>query len=94
MYLRGYCLEKVDLYRSAAEKFIILEKSLLPPLASLQGVGNVAAKNIVVARNVREFSSMEDLKIRSGISKTVVDILKEHGCLEGMLETDQTQLFG
>lgn len=94
MYLRGYCLEKVDLYRSAAEKFIILEKSLLPPLASLQGVGNVAAKNIVVARKLREFSSMEDLKVRSGISKTVVDILKEHGCLEGMLETDQTQLFG
>jgi DNA polymerase-3 subunit alpha (Gram-positive type) len=94
MYLRGYCLEKVDLYRSAAEKFIILEKSLLPPLASLQGVGNVAARNIVVARKLREFSSMEDLKVRSGISKTVVDILKEHGCLEGMLETDQTQLFG
>lgn len=93
MYLRGYQLEKVDLYRSAAEKFIILEKSLLPPLASLQGVGTTAAKNIVIARKLKEFSSIEDLKVRSGISKTVIEILKEHGCLNGMSDTDQTELF-
>lgn len=94
MYLRGYFLEKVDLYRSDAEKFIIHEKSLLPPLAALEGVGVAAAKNIVIARTNHEFSSIDDLKTRSSISKTAIDILREHGCLEGLSESDQMQLFG
>lgn len=94
MYLRGYVLEKVDLYRSAAEKFIIHEKSLLPPLAALEGVGAAAAKNIVIAREEREFSSIDDLKSRSGISKTAIEVLRQHGCLDGMSESDQMQLFG
>lgn len=94
MYLRGYFLEKVDLYRSDAEKFIIHEKSLLPPLAALEGVGVAAAKNIVIARTNHEFSSIDDLKTRSSISKTAIDILREHGCLEGLSESDQMKLFG
>lgn len=94
MYLRGYFLEKVDLYRSDAEKFIIHEKSLLPPLAALEGVGVAAAKNILLARTNHEFSSIDDLKTRSSISKTAIDILREHGCLEGLSESDQMQLFG
>ena len=50
MYLRGYSVEHIDLYRSDAEKFIILEKSLLPPFTSLNGFGTVAAHSIVKAR--------------------------------------------
>lgn len=94
MYLRGYHLEKADLYRSAASRFIIHEKSLLPPLAALENVGVNAAKNIVTAREEREFSSIDDLKTRSGISKTAIEALREHGCLAGLSESDQMQLFG
>lgn len=93
MYLRGFNFYKVDLYQSDATKFIIKDNGLLIPLAGLQGVGDVAAKNIMQAREERAFSSIEDLRIRGHISKTVVDILKEHGCLEGLSETDQMMLF-
>jgi DNA polymerase III subunit alpha, Gram-positive type len=93
MYLRGFKVHKVDLYHSAASKFTITEDGLLPPLAGLQGLGTNAAINIVKARTERVFSSIEDLRNRSHISKTIIEILREHGCLEGMSETDQMMLF-
>ncbi len=93
MYLRGYSCEYVDIYESDAEKFVIHEKSLLPPIASLSGMGTKAAQSIVEARKDGEFTSIEDMRRRTGISKTNIEILREHGCLEGMGESDQIALF-
>ncbi len=94
MYLRGFSFRKVDLYQSDATKFLIVEEGLLPPLAALQGVGDNAAINIAAARKGHVFSSIEDLRNRSRVSKTVIEVLRQHGCLDGMLETDQMILFG
>ena len=94
MYLRGYTVEYVDIYESDAEKFIMRENSLLPPLASLSGMGTVAAHQIVKARTGGAFTSVDDLHKRSGISKTNIEILRTHGCLNGMSESDQIALFG
>jgi DNA polymerase-3 subunit alpha (Gram-positive type) len=93
MYLRGYDCEKVDIYTSDAEKFVIHEKSLLPPLASLAGMGTKASQSIVEARKDGIFTSIEDLRRRTGISKTNIEILRDHGCLDGMGESDQIALF-
>lgn len=94
MYLRGYSVEHIDLYRSDAEKFIILEKSLLPPFTSLNGFGVVAAKSIVKARENGRFTSVSDIKKRtSAVSKTAIELLRAHGCLDGMSESDQMELF-
>ena len=93
MYLRGYSVEHVDLYRSLADKFIILDKSLLPPFTSLKGFGLVAAKSVVEARKYGEFTSIADLKKRAAVSKTNVELLRDHGCLDGMAESDQLELF-
>ncbi len=94
MYLRGYGVKKVDIYESDAYKFIILpDDTLLPPLASLGGVGPAAAKSIVDAREQGKFSSLDDLQNRASISKTCVKILQNHGCLEGIPESDQIALF-
>jgi DNA polymerase III, alpha subunit (gram-positive type) len=94
MNLRGFIFNRVDLYHSDSTRFIISENGLLPPLAALQGLGDNAARNIVEARNQKEFSSVEDLRARARISKTVIDILKGHGCLDNLPETDQMMLFG
>ncbi len=93
MFLRGYTCEHVDLYRSAADRFIIDGNALLPPFSSLAGMGIKASEGIVAARADGEFTSIENLRIRSGISKTNVEILREHGCLDGMDESDQMVLF-
>ena len=93
MYLRGFTFHKVDLYRSDSTKFCIEGNGLLPPLASLQGVGDNAAHNIIQARQERDFRSVEELRSRSNISRAVVDILKDHGCLDELPEDDQVLLF-
>ncbi|MGE5576432.1 MAG: PolC-type DNA polymerase III [Syntrophothermus sp.] len=85
----------VDLYESDARKFLLREDggALLPPLASLQGLGDAAARTIVEARREAPFTSVEDLRVRAKLSKTVIDVLRAHGCLQGMPETDQMTLF-
>ena len=93
MYKRGFKMLKVDLYESDATKFLIVDNSLRPPLSSLQGVGVNAAKAIAEARVNGEFISKEDFRLRTKVSKTVIETLSNHGCLEGMSETNQLSLF-
>lgn len=93
MYERGIKIRKVSLYESHASKFQITEEGILPPFAALQGLGGAAAQNIVNAREEKAFTSVEDLRIRAKVSKTVIEIMQQHGCLEGLPETDQMALF-
>ena len=93
MYLRGFFMERVDIYASEAERFVLHEKSLLPPLASLGGVGASAARSIVEARKDGLFTSIEDIKKRTGVSKTCIEALQAHGCLADMDASDQMELF-
>lgn len=93
MYKRGIRFLKVDLYKSDATKFLIEEDSIRPPLSSLQGVGKNAAKSIKEARADGEFISKEDLRMRTKVTKTVIETLQNHGCLKGMQETNQISLF-
>ncbi|MCL7746502.1 PolC-type DNA polymerase III [Halalkalibacter alkaliphilus] len=90
---RGFSFQKVDLYRSSATEFIVEENSLLPPFNAMTGVGTNAALNIVKARGNGEFLSKEDLQQRSKLTKTVLEHLDEHGCLEGMPDSNQLSLF-
>ncbi len=93
MYLRDIKLLPVDLYKSAADKFLVTEEGILPPLGSLQGLGASAAQNIVGTRQESSFISMDDLRERAKVSKTVIEIMKNHGCLEGLPESNQLSLF-
>ena len=94
MFLRGFSVAKVDLYKSDAEKFIIIDdKTLLPPLASLSGMGGVAAHNVQEARKDGEFTSIANLRKRASLSKPNIEVLQTHGCLKGMSESDQLSLF-
>ncbi|HYH05210.1 MAG TPA: PolC-type DNA polymerase III, partial [Bacillota bacterium] len=91
--LRGIKFLHVDLYRSDPHRFLITPEGLLPPLASLQGMGENAANSLAAARNEGPFRSIEDLKTRARISSAVIEVLQKHGCLAGMSATDQLELF-
>jgi len=93
MYARGIKFLPVDLYKSHPSKFLLTPDGIRPPLKSLPGLGAAAAGNICEAREECEFKSVEDLSIRAKISKAVVDILKRHGCLDGMPDSSQISLF-
>lgn len=93
MYERGIKMTRIRLEKSDSVRFLITEDGLLPPFAALQGLGETAARNITKARRQKQFSSIEDLRVRAKLSKTVIDIMQNHGCLNGLPETDQMVLF-
>ncbi|SER56647.1 PolC-type DNA polymerase III [Salisediminibacterium halotolerans] len=90
---RGYSFQKVDLYRSKASEFLVEGDTLIPPFDAITGVGTNAAINMVNARDGNEFLSKEDLQKRTKITKTVLESLDEHGCLEGLPDSNQLSLF-
>ncbi|HWR29172.1 MAG TPA: PolC-type DNA polymerase III [Negativicutes bacterium] len=94
MILRGFSFLPVDLYRSDASEFLVSGESLLPPLAALPGLGVSVAESIVNARAERVFSSQEDLRTRGRVSKSLVELLAQQGCLRDLPESDQLRLFG
>ena len=90
---RGFAFNKIDLYRSSASEFIIDGDALIPPFNSIPGLGTNAAINIVKAREQGEFLSKEDLQKRGKVSKTIMEYLENHGCLEDMPDQNQLSLF-
>ncbi|HZK57232.1 MAG TPA: PolC-type DNA polymerase III [Clostridia bacterium] len=92
-YCRGVEVLPVDLYNSDTDRFMIAEGKLLPPLRGLQGIGQNAVKGIAEARQQGEFISLEDLRNRTKVSKTVIETLIAHGCVKGLPETNQLSLF-
>ena len=93
-YARGFQFLPIDLYRSDARKFIVTPEGLIPPFNSLQGLGTNAAQSIVDGRESGgEFRTIEELKERTSLGRSLIDLLKENGVLEGIPETNQLTLF-
>ena len=93
MYSRGYKIQNVNLYKSDSDKFIIDENGILPPLKSLEGLGENVARKIVEERNISKFISREDLVNRGKVSRPALEVLNNHGCLEDLPESNQISLF-
>ena len=94
MYERGYDFLPVDLYKSHARKFRIVDGAILPPLNAFAGVGDSAAEALMNGAKEGKFLSQEDLKSRTGVNKSVVETLAENGVLSGLAETSQIDFFG
>ena len=93
MYKRGYKFTKVDLYKSDDRKFLLTEDGILPPLMGLAGLGANAAANIKAEREISEFISIEDIIKRAKVSKTVIEVMENHGCLKNLDKTNQISIF-
>ena len=65
---------------------------ILPPLNSLPGVGTSAALAFVQARSAGPFISQDDM-VRRKVAKSVVETLRQAGCLNDLPETSQVTLF-
>lgn len=93
MYERGINFLPIDLYKSHATKFVMEDDGIRPPLNSLPGLGTVAAMGIDEAKKDGKFMSIDDMKIRSKIGKSVIELLDSAGCLKGMTQSNQMSLF-
>ena len=93
MYARGFEFLPIDLYKADAKNFKIIDGKLMPPFASIEGVGDNAAQSIAVACKDNKFISKQDLKDKAGIGQSVIDVLTQVGVLEGLPDSNQMSLF-
>ena len=89
MYCRGYEFLPAKLGVSEATRFWKKDGKVLLPFAAYDGVGAVAARDLVRAYEEKPFDTVEDCANRARLGKGVIDTLRSHGVFEGLPETDQ-----
>ena len=91
---RGIKFVPIELDKSNATVWNVKdETSIYPPFASIDGLGDTVANNIVNERQKQNFLSIEDLQNRCKISATLIDKMKSMKILDGMDESSQLSLF-
>ena len=93
MYARGLEFLPLDIYRARATKFQIIDGKLMPPLSSIDGMGDKAAEAVEEASKDGPYLSRDDFRQRTKASKTVIDYMAELGLLAGLPESNQLSLF-
>ncbi len=90
---RGIRFLPVDIWKSDAAAFLPEDGNIRMPFSALPGLGDAAGQRLVALRDSGELYSVEDLQRKAGISRSVIELLRRHGALEGLSETNQYTLF-
>ncbi|AMD94705.1 PolC-type DNA polymerase III [Leptotrichia sp. oral taxon 847] len=94
MNYRNIELAKPNVLTSDAKLFTITEdKKIQLPLIAVDGLGESVAEKIVSEREKDPFLSLEDLTKRTKLNKTVLKILEDYECVEGIQKENQGKLF-
>ena len=93
MYARGFEFLKLDLYRAKATKFQIIDGKIMPALNSIEGLGDTQAVAVEEAAKAGPFLSKDDFRVRTKVSKTIIDALTELDILSDVPESNQISLF-
>ena len=93
MYARGFEFVPVDLYEGQAHRFQIVDGKLMPALDTIEGLGDKAADAVVLAARDGKFLSKDDFRMRTKVSKTVIDLMDDLGIFGDMPQSNQISLF-
>ena len=93
MYARGYEFMPLDIFRAHSRNFQIIEGKIMPSLNSIDGLGEKAADAVMEAAKDGEFLSKDDFRVRTKVSKTVIELMDSLNLLGDLPETNQISLF-
>ena len=93
-WARGIKFLPVDLYKSHAYKFLPEgEDGIRMPFNSLPNLGDSAAQKIMEVCAEGELLSVEELRARAGLSKSIIEILRTNKVLGNLSNTNQVSLL-
>lgn len=94
LYARGLEFAKIDLYKSKGKLFQVTDDGkILPSFMAIPGLGENVALAIEDEAKKKPFATIDEFVERTKANKTVVEILKANGILEGIPESNQISLF-
>lgn len=93
MLERGVGVLPVDIYKSEAKMFTVEDGKIRLPFSSLAGVGDAAAESLAAEGKKGEYLSIEDMQIKTKVTKAVIETLASVGVLQGLPESSQMSLF-
>jgi DNA polymerase-3 subunit alpha (Gram-positive type) len=94
MMARGYSFLPIDLEKSQANKYVVEGNGIRLPFGSMKGVGASAAEALYETARKGPFLSIEEFSENAvGVSKTVIEALKNLGTFGDLPETSQITLF-
>ncbi len=93
MYARGFEFLPIDIYKAHANRFQIIDNKIMPSLSTIEGLGDKAADQVVLAVKDGTFLSKDDFRQRTKVSTTVIELMSELGLLGNLPESNQISLF-
>ncbi|WP_338984554.1 PolC-type DNA polymerase III [Spiroplasma endosymbiont of Diplazon laetatorius] len=93
MYARGVEIRNIDFNISEGSRFVILnedgKKILIPPFNVIDSLGESVAKSIVNARQERQITSVSDLKQRTQVTQTQIEIFAKLKITDNLKDDEQ-----
>lgn|GEM_PF-515506 len=95
MYARGIKMQNIDFNLSQGTRFGVKideqtrEKVIIPPFNVIDSLGGAVANSIELARRLKKFSSVNDLKARTQITNTQMKIFEELKITDSLTNDEQ-----
>lgn len=91
---RGHSFSPIELGKSRGSKYVVEDGKIRLPFMSLKGVGAIAAESLESCTiEGQKYLSMDELRIATSVSNTVMEGLEAAGALGGLPRSNQLTFF-
>ncbi|MBR4278724.1 MAG: PolC-type DNA polymerase III, partial [Clostridia bacterium] len=93
MFARGFSFLPVSIGKSEAFAFLPETGKIRLPLCSLAGLGESVAEKIVEVVKSGEATTIEEIRTKAQINKSIMELLYKNNCFGDIPESDQLTMF-
>ena len=93
MFARGLTFLPIEIGKSEAMAFVPENGKIRLPLCALNGLGESVAEKIVDVVKSGEATTIEEIRVKAQVNKSIMDLLYKNNCFGDIPESDQITLF-
>ena len=93
MFARGFSFLPIEIGKSEAMAFVPENGKIRLPLCALNGLGESVAEKIVEVVKSGEATTIEEIRVKAQVNKSIMDLLYKNNCFGDIPESDQITLF-
>ncbi len=93
MFARGFSFLPIEIGKSEAMAFVPENGKIRLPLCALNGLGESVAEKIVEVVKSGEATTIEEIRVKAQVNKSIMDLLYKNNCFGNIPESDQITLF-